>query len=100
METAIFHRFIPALVDKPVSDAEHALLALPVRLGGLGISDPRTVADSEFVASIKVTCSLVDCILQQQDSFGSTVIDCQHQAKAELVTLKRQHQSDRSAELK
>ena len=31
---------------------------------------------------------------------GSTVVDCQDQAKAEVVTLKRQHQSDRAAELK
>ena len=95
LETAIFYRFIPALVGKPVSDVEHALLALSVRLGGLGISDPRTIADSEFAASIKVTRPL-----QQQGSFGSTVVDCQHQAKAEVVALKCQHQSDRAAELK
>ena len=38
LETAIFHRFIPALVGKPVSDVECALLASPVRLGGLGVS--------------------------------------------------------------
>ena len=41
-----------------------------------------------------------DCILQQQSSFGSTVVECQHQAKAKVVSLKRQHQSDRAAELK
>ena len=43
---------------------------------------------------------MVNYILQQQGSFGSTVVDCQHQAKAELVTLKCQHQSDGAAELK
>ena len=83
LETAIFHCFIAALVGKPVSDVEHALLALPVHLWGLDISDPQTIADSEFVVSIKVTRPLVDCILQQQGSFGSTGVDCQHQAKAE-----------------
>ena len=88
------------MVGKPVDDVERTLLALLVHLGGLGISDPRTIADSEFIASIKVTRPLVDCILQQQGSFGSTVVDCQHQAKAEVVTLRRQHQSDRAAELK
>ena len=99
LETAIFHRFIPALVGKPVSDVERALLALPVHLGGLDISNPRTIADSKFVVFIKVTCPLVDYIFQQQSSFSSTVVDCQHQAKAEVVTLKCQHQSDRAAEL-
>ena len=29
-------------------DDERALLALPIRLGGLGIVDPQTVSDSEF----------------------------------------------------
>ena len=100
LDTAIFHRFIPTLVGKPVSDVECALLALPVHLGSLGISDPQIVVDSEFVVSIKVTCPLVDCIIQQQSSFSSTVVDCQHQAKAEMVSLKHQHQSDRAAELK
>ena len=40
LETAIFHCFISALVGKPASDVERALLAVPVRLGSLGISDP------------------------------------------------------------
>ena len=29
-----------------------------------------------------------------------TIVDCQHQAKADVVTLKCQHQSDRATELK
>ena len=33
---------------------ERALLALPIRLGGLGIADPRTISDFEFAASERV----------------------------------------------
>ena len=49
LEDVIFHHFIPALI---VSDLERALFALPVRLGGLGICDPRALADTEFAASV------------------------------------------------
>ena len=41
-------------MGKPVSDLERALFALPVRLGGLGICNPQTLADSEFAASAKI----------------------------------------------
>ena len=59
LEDAIFNHFIPALVGKPVSDVERALFALPVRLGGLGISNPQALSDSEFTASVRVTHTLV-----------------------------------------
>ena len=86
LEDAIFHHFIPALVDKPVSGLEQALFALPVCLGGLGICNPQVLADSEFAASVKVTWALVECILHQR---GTYIIDivCQRQAKAEVVAL-------------
>ena len=47
LENAIFHHFVPALIGKPVSEMECALLALPVYLEGLGISDSWTITDSE-----------------------------------------------------
>ena len=42
-----------------VSDLERGLLALPVRMGGLGLCDPSAVADFEFNSSLKVTSSLM-----------------------------------------
>ena len=100
LEDAIFHHFIPALVGKPVSDLEQALFALPVRLGGLGICNPQALADSEFAASIKVTRSLVECILCQRGTYITNVIVCQRQAKAEFVTLKCDLRSTKASELK
>ena len=85
LEDAIFHHFIPALVDKPVSGLEQALFALPVCLGGLGICNPQALADSEFAASIKVTRALVECILRQRGTYIIDIIACQ--AKAEVVAL-------------
>ena len=95
-----FHHFIPALVGKPVSDLERSLFALPVRLGGLGICDPRALANSEFAASVKVTQPLVNCILHQQGTFNTDIIVCQRQAKAKVVALKREHQSTSASALK
>ena len=62
----IFHHFVLALVGKPISDLEHALFALPVRLGGLGICDPWTLANSEFVALVKVTQPLVNVSINRE----------------------------------
>ena len=75
---------------------ERALLALPIRLGGLGIVDPQTVSDSEFAASEKVTSPLVELILQQDLSFGCHVVDAQHLAKSEVIASKRQAVEERA----
>ena len=57
-------KFIPALTARLVSDDQRALLALPIRLGGLGIADPQTISDFEFAASERVTYPLVGLILK------------------------------------
>ena len=72
-------KFIPALTARLVSDDERALLALPIRLGGLGIAN---LQDFEFAASERVTSPLVGLILKQDMSFGCHVVDAQHLAKA------------------
>ena len=88
-------------MGKPVSDLERALFALPVRLGGLGICNPQTLADSEFAASVKVTRPLVECILHQQGAYIADIIVYQHQTKAEVVALKQRNLwSTKASELK
>ena len=39
LENAIKDQLIPALVGREVSDAERQILALPLRHGGLGLTD-------------------------------------------------------------
>ena len=41
------------------------LLSLPCRLGGMGIVNPMDIADSQFDASVCVTASLKELILNQ-----------------------------------
>ena len=97
LEIVISSKFIPALTARLVSDDERALLALPIRLGGLGIADPQTISDFEFAASERITSPLVGLILKQDMSFGCHVVDAQHLAKAEVIASKRQASEERAA---
>ena len=57
---------IPAVTDHTVTKAERDLLGLPVRMGGLGFTDPVVTSSSEYEASIKVTNPLVRRIVEQE----------------------------------
>ena len=65
LERALSDVFIPAVAGKTVSEVERDLLALPVRLGGLGIIDPVQASSSEYEASVNVTGPLVSNIMEQ-----------------------------------
>ena len=96
LEEVIALKSIPALVGRAVSAEERALLALPFRLGGLGIVDPQTVSGSEFVASEKITSSLVAKISQHELFFDGGVLDAQRLAKSEIVLSKRRAQEEKA----
>ena len=52
LEDVLRTEFIPNLTGRPPpNDAERKLLALPARLGGLGISDPSLNSDDTFKPS-------------------------------------------------
>ena len=57
---------IPALVGRGVSDAERQILALPLRHGGLGLTDPRETAKMEYEHSTQITKKLTDKIYTQK----------------------------------
>ena len=65
LEKVIKDEFIPTLVGRPISDHEREIFELPVRYGGLGISNPVRTADSEFKNSIYVTEKLTGQIYEQ-----------------------------------
>ena len=66
LERAINEVLIPAVTDHTVTKVERDLLGLPVRMGGLGFTDPVVTSSSEYEASIKVTNPLVRRIVQQE----------------------------------
>ena len=70
LEEAIRDQLIPALIGRTVSDLERRILALPVRHGGMGISDP-TKSTQQFVSSTKITQSLTRVIFNQEKGFSN-----------------------------
>jgi len=57
---------IPALVGREVNDAERQILALPLRHGGLGLTDPRETAKTEYEHSTQITNKLTAKIYTQK----------------------------------
>ena len=64
LERAINEVLIPAVTDHTVTKVERDLLGLPVRMGGLGFTDPVVTSSSEYEASIKATNPLVRRIVE------------------------------------
>ena len=65
LERAISDVLIPSLTEHNCSVAERKLLALPARMGGLGMTNPSESAESEYSASIRMSAPLVDKIMAQ-----------------------------------
>ena len=66
LEFEIHHSLLPAIIGRDISNDERDILALPTRLGGLGISKLDEMAEVEYAASIKITNSLKDSIFRQE----------------------------------
>ena len=68
LENAIRDQLIPALVGREVSDTERQILVLPVPLrhGGLGLTDPQETAKMEYEHSTWITNKLTDKIYTQK----------------------------------
>jgi hypothetical protein len=65
IEEALSQTFLPALLDSTLDEVAplRSLLALPVRLGGLGILDPTTTGAANFSASSDITSLLQDSLI-------------------------------------
>ncbi|KAK2571515.1 hypothetical protein P5673_004120 [Acropora cervicornis] len=65
LEKVMREKLIPALVGRRVSDIERRILALPVTLAGIGLSNPVLSADREYSASVSITRNLANVIYNQ-----------------------------------
>ena len=66
------------------------LLALPTRVGGLGITNPVLQATPQYLTSIKITCPLVKLILSQTSDFPYETVAEQLEIRSELRRVKKQ----------
>ena len=76
LELAIRSKLIPALTEgRMVTDDERLLLALPPRLGGMGLIDPTKICDLEYQLSRIATAELTEAIKSKKvtlpDDFDS-----------------------------
>ena len=78
LEENISQKFIPALTGRRgCSDLELELFALPVRLGGLGLTNPVQSANQQHSASLNITSPLTSAIANQDCNYSTNIIDQQ-----------------------
>jgi len=98
---ALRTKFNPSLTGRAApSDLDRELLALPARLGGLGLLNPSHLSTIEYSASMKVTQPLVDHIIKQDERYGYEILQDQLSAKAEVHKSKREQHSNAALTLK
>ena len=101
LEECISTIFIPALIGRPpLNEDTRALLALPARLGGLGISNLTHSCQAMYLNSSRISMPLTSLISMQQDDYSYDCIAAQLKAKAEVKSLHRQDVEDAAADLK
>ena len=92
LESAICSQLIPALTGQnQPGDIIRELTALPVRLGGLGLTNPMSSYGQEREASEKITASLVERVLHQDHRLTGCHAAQKH-AKAEVRSTRRANQ--------
>ena len=70
VEKIIKEKLIPALFDGfPISEEFRKLLALPCKLGGMGIIDPTENANGKYSNSRELTSQLTNSIKQQEHRY-------------------------------
>ena len=87
LESAISRVLIPAITDRQCGQLDRDILALPVRLEGLGIANPSSDANFDYTSSVKVTAPLVEQIVSQVHQLpdDSLIRSVQQEVRAERV---------------
>ena len=89
LENAISKLLIPAITEHRCTPLDRDILALPVRLGGLGMTNPCLGANLEQSSSVKVTIPLVQQIVAQSHQMpdDSLVKPLQQAMRSEKATV-------------
>ena len=101
LDATIRTKLIPALTGQPPpNNKTRDLLALPARLGGNTFANPTSMANTEFLASSKISHPLKHAILQQSLEYSDEREAEQLDAKAEVRKLKQEQLKEAADSLK
>ena len=90
--------FIPTITGRPApNDTDRDVLAVPTRLGGLGLYNPAKQCDLQFSASLSISKPLIESILLQDSEYSSECLDAQMSAKS-IIKQQRREQTTQAAE--
>ena len=78
---------IPAITERKCNQLERNTLALPVRLGGLGLRNPCFEARREYASSVKVPTPLVEQVVSQSHQLpeDSLIKSAQQEVRSERL---------------
>ena len=99
LEDILQQKFIPLTGRHTPSELEHQLLALPARLGGIGVTNPIVCCDVEYDASQQMCHPLVDHIVQGHSSYTPAIINEQLTAKTMKNCNRHQQQKQMALSL-
>ena len=101
LEDTIREKLLPALCGKPApNDETRDLLALPCRLGGIGLLNPTKLDNEAYAASKEVTRPIVNSILSKDGSYSYEALSDQLSVAAETRKKNCSHQSSTTGQLK
>ena len=100
LEDTIRYQLLPTLTGQcAFNDELRTLISLPSRLGGLGILNPLSTADSQFNSSLFITGPLVSSIILSSNESISTILANISQRKAVVRKNRRLQLSTLAQEL-
>lgn len=94
IEDAIRTYVLPHLTPQ-----ERRLIALPARLGGLGITNPVEQSQAEHEASLQVTAPLIDAILHGYLEYSYQIQSDQMTAKSNVKSSRKLLARERAARI-
>ena len=100
LEEAIRYKFIPALTGQSAfNDVERILLALPSRVGGLGIVNPVTSSDLQHLTSKNTFAPLTSLILHRSITYPISCQESQRDCKLRAIKHKKELEQSRVLDL-
>lgn len=101
LKQTIRMEFIPTLTRKPApTDSERDVFALPLELGGIGLSSPVTCAPEEFSASMKVAAPPKTLINERIFEIPLETWEKHYDAKNEISRNRHLSETETASQLK